>query len=141
MHIFVVLSNIMSHFTLIPTHKITERLRFENTWWLNRYVSSFYDSMNRLLYFDLFFPYVEETEVRRAVVLMGPRRVGKTVMLFHSISRLLEKGIEPQKIFFIGMDNPVYVNLGLEDLLDLCKLSLGLESLSGCYVFFDEIQY
>ena len=141
MHIFVVLSNIMSHFTLIPTHKITERLRFENTWWLNRYVASFYDSMNRRLYFDLFFPYVEETEVRRAVVLMGPRRVGKTVMLFHSISRLLEKGIEPQKIFFIGMDNPVYVNLGLEDLLDLCKLSLGLESLSGCYVFFDEIQY
>lgn len=141
MCIFVVLSNIMSHFTLIPTHKITERLRFENTWWLSRRVSSFYDSMRRRLYFDLFFPYVEETQVRRAVVLMGPRRVGKTVMLFHSIERLLELGIEPQKIFFIGMDNPVYVNLGLEDLLELCKLSLGLESISGCYVFFDEIQY
>ena len=139
--IFVVIRRNMNQLTLIPTHKITERLRFENTWWLSRRVSSFYDSMRRRLYFDLFFPYVEETQVRRAVVLMGPRRVGKTVMLFHSIERLLELGIEPQKIFFIGMDNPVYVNLGLEDLLELCKLSLGLESISGCYVFFDEIQY
>lgn len=131
----------MNQLTLIPAHKITERLRFENTWWLTKHIASFYWSMRRRLYFDLFFPYVEETQVRRAVVLMGPRRVGKTVMLFHSIERLLELGVEPQKIFFIGMDNPVYVNLGLEDLLDLCKLSLGLESLSGCYVFFDEIQY
>lgn len=131
----------MNHYTLIPTHKITERLLFENTWWKEKHVSMFYDSMRRRLYFELFFPFVAETRVRRAVVLMGPRRVGKTVMLFHSIERLLEQGISPQKIFFIGMDNPVYVNLSLEDLLGYCKQSVSLESLDGCYVFFDEIQY
>ncbi|MCB0512676.1 MAG: ATP-binding protein, partial [Bacteroidetes bacterium] len=75
------------------------------------------------------------------LVLMGPRRVGKTVMLFHSIQQLIDKQINPQKIFFVGIDNPIYVHLSLEDILSLCKQSLNQENLNGCYVFFDEIQY
>jgi predicted AAA+ superfamily ATPase len=97
--------------------------------------------MSKRLYFSLFYPYVIEKNVRRALVLMGPRRVGKTVMLFHSIQELLTENINPQKIFFIGIDNPIYVHLGLEDILNLCKQSLNQENLNGCYVFFDEIQY
>jgi predicted AAA+ superfamily ATPase len=50
---------------------------------------------------------------------MGPRRVGKTVMLFHSIKQLLADNVNPQKIFFVGIDNPIYVHLGLEDILTL----------------------
>ena len=96
--------------------------------------------MSKRLYFSLFYPYVIEKNVRRALVLMGPRRVGKTVMLFHSIQELLNENIKPQKIFFIGIDNPIYVHLGLEDILNLCKQSLNQENLNGCYVFFDEIQ-
>jgi predicted AAA+ superfamily ATPase len=67
--------------------------------------------------------------------------VGKTVMLFHSIQQLINENENPQKIFFIGIDNPIYMNLSLEDILILCKQSLALENLNGCYVFFDEIQY
>lgn len=54
--------------------------------------------MKRRLYFDLFKPLAFETEIRRALVLMGPRRVGKTVMLFHLVEELVEKGVDPQKI-------------------------------------------
>ncbi|MFL2571189.1 MAG: ATP-binding protein [Parvicellaceae bacterium] len=97
--------------------------------------------MSKRLYFDLFYPFVNERSIKRALVLMGPRRVGKTVMLFHCIEDLLKEGVNPQKIFFIGIDNPIYVNLGLEDILTLCKESLALENLNGSYVFFDEIQY
>ncbi len=97
--------------------------------------------MSKRLYFDLFFPFVAEKDIRRAVVLMGPRRVGKTVLLFHSIQKLLEEGINPQQIFFVGIDNPIYLHLSLEDLLELFKKSLHLSQLQGCYVFFDEIQY
>jgi uncharacterized protein len=80
--------------------------------------------MSRRLYFDLFFPYVIEKNVRRALVLMGPRRVGKTVMLFHSIHQLMELEVHPQQIFYVGIDNPIYVHLSLEDILSLCKKSL-----------------
>ncbi len=131
----------MSKKYLIPSEKIIERLRYENPWWVNKQIPEVYNTMGRRLYFNLFYPFVIENNIRRALVLMGPRRVGKTVMLFHSIQQLINENENPQKIFFIGIDNPIYMNLSLEDILILCKQSLALENLNGCYVFFDEIQY
>lgn len=131
----------MSSISLIPTEKIIERLRYENPWWVNKQIPGTYSSMAKRLYFDLFYPYVIEKNIRRALVLMGPRRVGKTVMLFHSIQQLITENVNPQRIFFVGIDNPIYVHLSLEEILSLCKQSLNLNNLKGCYVFFDEIQY
>ena len=131
----------MGGISLIPTEKIVERLRYENPWWVSKQIPEVYSTMAKRLYFSLFYPFVIEKEVRRALVLMGPRRVGKTVMLFHSIQQLLTENINPQKIFFIGIDNPIYVHLSLEDILRLCKQSISQDNLNGCYVFFDEIQY
>lgn len=131
----------MSSISLIPIEKIIERLRYENPWWVNKQIPEVYSTMAKRLYFSLFYPFVIEKNVRRALVLMGPRRVGKTVMLFHSIQQLLTENVNPQKIFFVGIDNPIYVHLSLEDILNLCKQSLNQDNLKGCYVFFDEIQY
>lgn len=131
----------MGKIDLIPTEKIMERLRYENPWWFSKQIPDSYSEKSKRLYFDLFYPFVKEKSIRRAVVLMGPRRVGKTVLLFHSIQQLLEDGVNPQRILFIGIDNPIYLHLGLEDILSLCKKSLNLKSLNDCYVFFDEIQY
>ncbi|CAG5083883.1 ATP-binding protein [Parvicella tangerina] len=126
---------------IIPTEKIIERLRYENPWWVTKEIPKTYSLMSKRLYFDLFYPFVIERSIKRALVLMGPRRVGKTVMLFHCIDNLLKEGVNPHKVFFIGIDNPIYVNLGLEDILSLCKESLAIKNLDGAFVFFDEIQY
>lgn len=126
---------------LIPSDKIIERLKYENPWWVSKKIPDRYASMSKRLYFKLFYPFVIERNINRALVLMGPRRVGKTVMLFHSIQELLNESIDPHKLFFIGIDNPIYVNLSLQDILDLCKESLNLDNLDNCYIFFDEIQY
>ncbi|MBE7442816.1 MAG: ATP-binding protein [Flavobacteriales bacterium] len=131
----------MGSTSLIPTEKIIERLRYENPWWVNKQIPEVYSTMAKRLYFSLFYPFVIEKNIKRALVLMGPRRVGKTVMLFHSIQQLLTENVNPQKIFFIGIDNPIYVHLSLEDILNLCKQSLNQDNLKDCYVFFDEIQY
>lgn len=131
----------MSGLNLIPTEKIIDRLRYENPWWVTKKISENYNLMAKRLYFELFYPFVIEKNIRRALVLMGPRRVGKTVMLFHCIQQLIEENINPQKIFFVGIDNPIYVHLSLEEILSLCKQSLKQENLGECYVFFDEIQY
>lgn len=131
----------MSNSRLIPTEKIIERLQYENPWWATKEIPSLYKEMSKRLYFDLFYPFVTETDIRRAVVLMGPRRVGKTVMMFHTIDELINENINPQRIFFIGIDNPIYVNLSLQEILDLSKDSVKVENLENCFVFFDEIQY
>ncbi len=72
---------------------------------------------------------------------MGPRRVGKTVMMFHAIQQLIDDGVPRQKICFIGIDNPIYMHLGLEDLLGLFLEAVQLDSPEGSFVFFNEIQY
>ena len=131
----------MKNNRLIPTDKIIERLQYENPWWITNEIPTTYKEMSKRLYFDLFYPFVKETDIRRAVVLMGPRRVGKTVMMFHTIDQLINENVNPQRIFFIGIDNPIYVNLSLQEILDLCKESVRVEKFDNCFVFFDEIQY
>ncbi len=131
----------MSFNPVIPTEKRIERLQYENPWWVSSQVQDIYQKMTKRLYFDLFYPFIIETGIKRAVVLMGPRRVGKTVMMYHSIQELIKEGVSPKKIFFIGIDNPIYMHLGLEDILLLAKEAVKLDKLNGCFVFFDEIQY
>jgi predicted AAA+ superfamily ATPase len=61
--------------------------------------------------------------------------------MYHTIQELIKENITPQKIFFIGIDNPIYMHLSLEDILLLAKEAVQLDHLNGCFVFFDEIQY
>ena len=56
--------------------QILDRLRFENPWWVTGAVENFYTTMRRRVYFELFKPVVTELDIRRAVVLMGPRKSG-----------------------------------------------------------------
>lgn len=139
--IFIFLYKINKTMNPIPSEKIIERLKYENPWWISGNIPDIYSKMSHRLYFDLFYPFVTDMNIRRAVVLMGPRRVGKTVMMYHTIGKLIEEGVSPQKVFFVGIDNPIYINLSLQDMLDLCSESMNTDTLSGCYVFFDEIQY
>lgn len=131
----------MSFDTVIPTSKRIERLQYENPWWTTGTVQKNYRDMSKRLYFSIFYPFVKETDIKRALVLMGPRRVGKTVMMHHSIQQLIMENVEPQKIFFIGIDNPIYMHLSLQDILLMAKQAVQLDSIEGCFVFFDEIQY
>lgn len=73
---------------------------------------------------------------------MGPRRVGKTVLLHHAVQQLLSDGVEPRNICYISVDHPIYNNLGLHDLLERYMEAAGTEpNGSVMYVFFDEVQY
>jgi len=122
--------------------QILKRLSFDNPWWLTGEISEDYKRMKHRPYTDVFYPLVTDHSVRRAVILMGPRRVGKTVMLYHSIDRLLKSGIDRQKIIYLSIDTPIYNNISLEDLFALARESLKQsDNYDGFYVFYDEIQY
>ena len=126
----------------IPNELITNRLSFENPWWETGRIEEEQHLLKRRLYFDLFQLLVAETEVKRAVVLMGPRRVGKTVLMHHSIDSLLRiNKIRNDRICFINIENPLYLNVSLEELFLTALKTVGNEDTKGCYIFFDEIQY
>jgi len=127
----------------IPREQILRRLRAENPWWDPPHrVADLFRGWTPRPYLQLFLPLVAESQVRRAVVLMGPRRVGKTVMLHHAIQRLLESGVEPRSILYLSVDHPLYNGLALEELLALYEEASGVDIRKArAHVFFDEIQY
>lgn len=125
----------------ISKSQVLDRLQFENYWWRNNAIEDDYNSMQRRLYFDIFKPLVFDKSLRRAVVLMGPRRVGKTVMLHHTIQELIDSGVPSRKIIFITVENPIYTNISLQELFSYALEAIGNQDPEDCYVFFDEIQY
>jgi predicted AAA+ superfamily ATPase len=120
---------------------IIDRMKFENPWWITGETDKDYQQLKRRKYFDLFTSLVEESDVKRAVVLMGPRRVGKTVMMHHTIQLLLDNKVDRHNICFINIENPIYNNISLEQLFSLARKAAAQENPKGWYVFFDEIQY
>ena len=122
--------------------EISERMKYDNPWWISGHIPDDIRQMRSRLYLDLFYGMVSDVSVRRGVVLMGPRRVGKTIMIYHAIQRLLDDGVSPQKIVYMSVDTPIYMGLSLEDLLKIAKetLQCGMDD-EGFYVFYDEVQY
>lgn len=127
----------------IAREQVVRRLKAENPWWDARRTASLpAREWKPRAYFDLFMPLVTRTEIRRAVVLMGPRRVGKTVMIHHSIQRLIADGVPPRRICYFSVDHPIYNGLGLEELLDFFREATGTDyAADQSFVFFDEVQY
>lgn len=122
--------------------QVIGRLRVDNPWWTENEVAPYYAEMHPRLYLDIFYPLVHGMDIRRAIILMGPRRVGKTVMLYHTIQRLIADGVSPQNIIYISVETPIYNKILLEQLFNLAKHALGkTDSKESFYVFFDEIQY
>ncbi|MBI4962858.1 MAG: ATP-binding protein [Desulfomonile tiedjei] len=127
----------------IPQAQVIKRIQTENMWWNDPYrITDLYYRFRHRAYFDLLLPLVEEISVRRAILLMGPRRVGKTVLIHHIIQRLIDDGIDPKQICYISVDHPIYNGLSLQVLLELFSKASGVTLTDRqLFVFFDEIQY
>ena len=57
--------------------QVIERLRMDNPWWTSGKIPDDIHQMKSRLYLDSFYKVVKDVDVRRGIVLMGPRRVGK----------------------------------------------------------------
>ena len=132
----------MSELDSIPEEQIIARLEVDNPWWKVGQIPIYYQKLRPRLYFTELRGLVLERVPRRALVLMGPRRVGKTVLLYQVIQSLIEKGTDPRRILYVSLDTPVYGRMGLEHLFNLYRKHNSLEREGGdIYIFYDEIQY
>jgi uncharacterized protein len=127
----------------IPPEQIHLHLKEENPWWQSPHkVHSQFAEWDPRPYLSLFYPLMKQRQPRRAVILMGPRRVGKTVMIHHAIQKLLDEGIVPKNICYISVDHPLYNGLSIDELLEAYEAVTGVNwREKGCHVFLDEIQY
>ncbi|HEV1286135.1 MAG TPA: ATP-binding protein [Bryobacteraceae bacterium] len=127
----------------ISQEDIIRRINLENPWWdENQTISESHKAWKPRAYIDLFFPLLKARSVRRAIVLMGPRRVGKTVMIHHAIQALLKEGVPPRSICYFSVDHPIYNGLSMEKLLTYYSHASGVDHKSEqIFMIFDEVQY
>lgn len=127
----------------ISSAEIRQRIATENPWWEGDHtIDPFIGRMKRRAYFNLLLPLVKERTTRRGVVLLGPRRVGKTVLIYHTIQALIETGVPARQMAYFSVDHPIYNGLSLERLLEHFGEAAGTNyKHEDIYVFFDEIQY
>lgn len=119
---------------------IYARIRLDNPWWAAGEVDEYFRRFRPRPYLELLYPLITAAKFRRAVVLMGPRRVGKTVMLNHAIQQLIDSGVASQRILYVSIDAPIYTKLPLEKILQLARAISGSTD-DFQYCIFDEIQY
>lgn len=126
----------------IPLADVQKRLAFDNPWWVaGGGIDAERREWPRRAYFAPFMQLIEAVEVHRAVVLIGPRRVGKTVMLAHAVQALLDHGVAGNTILYVSLDTPLYSGRSLESLVrTFMELHRHAEG-QRLWVFFDEIQY
>lgn len=130
--------------TIFPEQQILKRIVIDNPWWSDSRIFEDFDAMSPRMFLPSFLHLIDTLPSGRSVILLGPRRVGKTVMIFHTIRQLLADGVEPRKILYLSIDTPLYSGLGLEEMIELALKASKVPAdspMDGYYVFFDEIQY
>ena len=129
----------MAFLTLSDDTLLTSLTRY-NPWWKDQEYS--FHLKKKRFYFEEFKKLALNTKVHRAVILMGPRRVGKTVMLRQLINDALKQKIfSSRNILFVSVDDPIYSHLSLEDFISLFQKKTKSDTKTKKLIIFDEIQY
>ncbi len=126
---------------MIGDEEVLRVLRAFNPWWTTGVVpdhlvpsfrrTPFYSAYRRLL----------QRGWRRALILEGARRVGKTTILYQLADEFLRKrGFPPRRILYVSFDHPV---LKLARLDQVMRLFAAVDKAEGeeALLLLDEIQY
>lgn len=80
-------------------------------------------------------------DLRRFQLILGPRRVGKTTVLYQSVRRLLAERIEPRRIWWMRIDHPFLRSASLGELVREVVGCTGATADHPAYVMLDEVAY
>ncbi len=81
--------------------------------------------------------------VKRAVSIIGPRRTGKTFLMFQIIKQILKNGVDKNRILYVDFESDVLINTELMDLRNMLEIYYEIypeNKTKKVYFFLDEIQ-
>lgn len=122
----------------IPKDELISILTPFNPWWKKESIpdlprwkrSAFYELLN----------WVVKPPTHRAVMLSGPRQVGKTTLLLQTIDQLIKNNVPPANILYATFDHPIFKLSGLEAVLEAWR-ELEPKADGPEYLFLDEAQF
>lgn len=126
----------------ITDNDLFQRLAFDNPWW------DFKDSTRvafknppKRAFFPAFFTRVMKSGLGNVLVLAGPLRAGKTVMMRQLVAQLIERGIKPTNVLYCALTTPSYTAADLSTFFEMFCRRYRHGPDAELYVFFDEVQY
>ena len=122
----------------IPKEELIAVLSPFNPWWKQEKIADL-PVWKRSAFHEL-IQWVMTPPTHRAVMLSGPRQVGKTTLLLQIINELIQKGTSPANILYVTFDHPILKLAGLDAVLEAWReLEPRAEGLE--YLFLDEAQF
>ena len=125
---------------------IKSSLILTNTWWKNEKINEqFLLGRKRYEFNDI----IEKIDNKRILSIIGPRRVGKSTLIYQTINYLLENlKVDSKRILLFSGDDPsLFFNESdkLSDVLDIYFNEILEENISKLtdkvYIFIDEIHF
>lgn len=127
--------------SLIGESQILEVLRRQNRWWSENTVSD--ELAPRRFWRSAFYEvrsWLNQPALKRAIILSGARRVGKTVILHQIAMDAITRGVSPRKVLYITFEDLTLTQTDLRSILALYERNvepIDQESL----ILIDEIHY
>jgi len=79
--------------------------------------------------------------LRRHQLILGPRRVGKTTVMYQTVQRLIDEGVSPNRLWWFRLDHPLLMDFSLGSLaLAACEM-VSATVADPVYIFLDELAY
>jgi hypothetical protein len=126
--------------TFLTDEQILKVLLGYNAWWNTEQLSpGLTRPVKRLAYYEAKKAF-EHPHIRREVILSGPRRVGKTTILYQMIDDCLKMGVPARNILYVSFDHPMLKLCDFGRIMEVFRNNLNPDE-RDLYLFFDEVQY
>jgi len=135
--------------------KLKNILYFHNPWWIDNKIST---SLKLTYQKPVLKKLLDYFKLDRIILIKGPRRTGKTTLLYQIIDKLITKKKIPAKnILYLSCDDPEFKyltdststlnsNINLTDILNIYEQLRGktikeLKTNEKIYIFLDEVHF
>lgn len=113
----------------------------QNPWHnLNRVPSELAPPVRRPLA-EILWRVLRDPPVPRYQVILGPRRVGKTTVMYQTVQKLLDEGVPSKRLWWLRLDHPLLLELDLGSLIRWVIHRADARPERPVFLFLDEITY
>jgi predicted AAA+ superfamily ATPase len=90
---------------------------------------------------QLLWQTVREPQMRRHQLILGPRRAGKTTVMYQTVRNLIKDGVNRKNIWWLRLDHPLLLDMSLGSLVQYIIALRKATADNPVYLFLDEITY
>ena len=80
---------------------------------------------------------IDSIRVKEVTIITGVRRSGKSTIMYQMIKRLFDKGVRPEQILFVNLEDKKLTKDSLDDIYECYRENINSEN--KAYIFLDEV--